>query len=128
MTIDTVITQTDSLHPNQYDREQKIKWISDLDGQVYNEILMTCGADSVESPAAGFAGYDGDTAGTTELLVPYPYSDVYIWYIIRNMDLYNNEIARYNNSNAMYNNAYLTYSDYYTRRHGHGQGITNFKV
>ena len=95
---------------------------------MFNEILMTHEANPGETSAESFAGYGKDTAGTTELLVPYPYSDVYIWYIIRNIDLYNNEIARYNNSNAMYNNAYLTYSDYYTRSHGPRQGITNFKV
>ena len=51
------------------------------------------------------------------LLVPFPYTDMYLFYLSAPIDLGNAEIAKYNNNKQLFNNAYLTFSDYYTRTH-----------
>ena len=41
MQIDEIIARVDSLEPNQYDKETKLSWISQLDGKIFAEIILT---------------------------------------------------------------------------------------
>ena len=124
MTIREAIEQTDALKDNQYSQEQKIKWLSDLDGLITKELVMTHEGNTGEE----FTGYGGNTDVETVLLVPFPYSDVYRWFLESRIDLSNGEIAKYNNSVSLYNNAYLTYTDYYNRTHMPVQKVTHFTL
>lgn len=111
MTIADAITQCDNIKPNQYDKSVKLRWLSDLDGQVKKEIIDThAGGDLIT-----FTAYDDTTDLSTALLIPDPYSDVYIKYLFTQIDFNNAEFARYNNSMVMYNTAYLAYAKYYNR-------------
>ena len=49
------------------------------------------------------------------LLVPEPYSMLYLYYLTAQIDFLNGELARYNNSMVMYNTALSTYADYVNR-------------
>ena len=53
----------------------------------------------------------------TVLMVPDPYSSLYIKYLTAQIDFYNNEIARYNNSMAMFHVALSAFVDAYNRTH-----------
>jgi hypothetical protein len=89
----------------------KIGWLSTLDGIIKREIIDTHeGYEDIT-----FTPYDTSTPMDTVLLVPDPYSDVYIKYLFTQIDFNNAEIERYNNSVAMYNVAYMLYSDHYNR-------------
>lgn len=114
MTIQEAIDRVDRLKPNSFTHEQKVAWLSDLDGMVYRELICTH-----ERPAGmenmTFEGYTEGTPSSTTLLVPAPYSDVYQHYLAAQIDLGNAELVKYNNDSTLYNNAYATYSDYYTR-------------
>lgn len=99
------------MKPNQYEKETKIGWLSNLDGMIKKEIIDThVGGDLI-----AFTGYSIDTDLSTVLLVPEPYSDVYVKYLFTQIDFNNAEFTRYNNSMAMFNAAYSTYQNYYNR-------------
>lgn len=116
MTIQEAIDRVDLLKPNSFPFEQKVAWLSDLDGMVYRELICTHKRpEGMEDMA--FAGYTDATPASTALLVPAPYSEMYQHYLAAQIDLGNAELVKYNNDSTLYNNAYATYSDYYTRTH-----------
>ena len=113
MTIIEAINGIDSLKPNNYTQEDKLKWLSTLDGIIKKEII-----DSHEgSETISFEGYDVDTALDTILLVPAPYDDVYVKWLEAQIDYTNGETPKYNNSMIAYNTAYSTFARHYNRTH-----------
>lgn len=113
MTLIEAITRIDTLKPNTYTQQEKIKWLSTLDGLIKNEIIDTHeGGENIS-----FAGYDENTNIATELLVPAPYDDIYIRWLETRIDYTNGEYTRYNNGVAAYNDAYSEFSKYYNRTH-----------
>lgn len=121
MTIIEAINKIDSLKPNSYTQEDKIKWLSILDGIIKKEIIDT----HEGSEGVIFEGYEPDTEVTTELLVPSPYDDVYVKWLEAQIDYANGDTNKYNNSMAMYNTAYSSFERYYNRTHMHK--ATNIK-
>jgi len=65
--------------------------------------------------------YDPEKDMDTVLLVPEPYSGLYVKYIAAQVDYYNGEIGRYNNSMVMFNMALAQFIDYYNRTNMHRQ-------
>ena len=114
MTIIEAINKIDSLKPNSYTQEDKIKWLSILDGIIKKEII-----DTHEGEGVDFVPYEPDTDVTTVLLVPFPYDDVYVKWLEAQIDYANADTAKYNNSKAMYNNAYSSFERYYNRTNMH---------
>lgn len=113
MKILEAITKIDTLKPNSYTQDEKIKWLSTLDGMIKSEIIDTHeGGEGTQ-----FNGYESDTSLDTVLLVPSPYCDVYIRYLEAQIDYANAEYGKYNNSMAMYNSAYSSFERYYNRTH-----------
>lgn len=113
MTLIEAITRIDTLKPNTYTQQEKIKWLSTLDGLIKNEIIDTHeGGENIS-----FAGYDENTNIATELLVPAPYDDIYIRWLETRIDYTNGEYTRYNNGVSAYNDAYSEFSKYYNRTH-----------
>lgn len=112
MTIQEAITKVNLLRPNHIPDEQKVNWLSELDGMIHREIVL-----KHEHPAEldTFGGYDGNTDPNTKLLAPFPYDELYTYYLFAQCDLTNLEIQKYNNDKTLFNNAYDTLSDYWTR-------------
>jgi len=112
MTIREAIDRLDRLTPNQYDNEEKVRWLSELDGVAHREILTQLEGDVPE-----FSGYgtDCDMDGT-ELLIPWPYDEIYRWYLEMKIADANGEIARCNNAAAKYNQYYTAYENDCRRR------------
>ena len=111
MKIIEAIQKVDALKPNNYGPEEKVKWLSTLDGIIKNEIIDTHeGANKVE-----FNGYDMDSL-EKELIVPAPYDDIYIKWLEAQIDYNNGEIGKYSNSMTMYNTAYSAFERYYNRK------------
>lgn len=114
MTINEAIALVDQLRPNSYTNENKISWLSKLDGRIFTELYKT----HEDCPSDSFAGYDSDTDGSTELLVPYPYAeDIYNYFLQAQIDKENGETMRYNGSITMYNSAFAAYAAAYNRDH-----------
>ena len=113
MTIIEAINRVDTIKPNSYGQPEKIRWLSELDGIIKNEIFDTHeGGKNIS-----YSGYTEDTALDTLLLVPAPYDDIYIHYMEMRIDYANNEYGKYNNSMVMYNTAYSAFERYYNRNH-----------
>ena len=113
MTIIEAINRIDRLKPNTYSQQDKVHWLSNLDGVVKKEIIDTHegGEDVI------FEGYNDETLLTTELLIPAPYDEVYVRYLEMQIDYANGEYAKYNNSAAEYNTAFSAFEKYYNRDH-----------
>ena len=96
MTIREALETVDRLKPNQYGSADKLRWLSELDGAVYREILTQ---HEMDVPA--FAGYtpEADLDGTV-LLIAWPYDEIYRWYLEMKIDDANGEMTKYNNSAA----------------------------
>ena len=123
MTIKEAIDVVDKLVPNSYSYTLKVKWLSKLDGQIYQEVFATHEDNSAE----GFHGYD-DAEPDTPLLVPFPYDgDIYIYFLQAQINLENGEINKYNQSIAVYNAAYSNFQSKYNRTHKPLSGGRHFR-
>ena len=151
MTIREAIDRVDLLKPNKQPGEFKVKWLSELDGLIWKEIMLKHyrpgmpvppnphwpgpfdgdppqsrypdvpvigeNEDEEQTDPRVFPGYDEGTDQGTELLVPFPYDEIYTWWLMSKVDIQNQEIDKYNNDRTLFNNAYDTFSDYWTREH-----------
>lgn len=113
MTIEEIISKVDDLSPNQYTQEQKIGWLSTLDGKIYNDVILThADSEEVVYPDGGY------TTDEHELIVQKPYAeDLYTYYLLARVAEANTEIAKYSQWMAMYNAAYSDWANYYNRTH-----------
>lgn len=111
MTISEAITQLQAVKENQYDDETLVRWISDLEGILYEDVVKNHegGADIPHGR------YSVDTDMDTVLMVPEPYSDIYIKYLMAQVDYHNAEMQRYTNSMIMYNVALDAFAGWYNR-------------
>ena len=131
MTIAEVIQRVDTLKPNRYKDKEKVMWLSELDGQIFTEILM-----AHEGNLLPFRPYEYTEAEEGEepawksrqLLVPFPYSELYEHWLAVHIDLGNCEINKYAQDKELFNAAYSTYSDYYTRTHMPVQHVVEFQL
>ena len=116
MTIEEVLAEVDEIKPNTFDDNIKIKWISELDGKIFNELILTHEHDSEVT-------FEPYTDMNTELLAEFPYTDIYRHYVFANIDYSNCESDRYQNSMLMFNNAYEEYRKHYNKTHKPIQNI-----
>lgn len=113
MTITDAITLADSLKPNMMADTVKIRFLNEIEGKVFHEILMKHVHDAdMECPT-----YDETTDGSTELLVAAPYDMMYVYWIICQIDHLNMEMDKYNNDRALFENAWGNFGDYWNREH-----------
>ncbi len=106
-----VIERVDLLEPNDYSPEQKLHWLSTLDGKIFRELVETHEDAAVtELPAY--------VNGGEELIVGAPYGeDVYYYYLQAMIAAENSETQRYNKRMTMFNAAYQAWTDFYNRTH-----------
>ena len=113
MTIMEAISRINAIKPNNYKPEEKVRWLSTLDGIIKAYIIDTHeGCESVV-----FDGYTEETNLTTKLLVPAPHDEIYLFWLESQIDYWNGETGKYNNSISMYNTAYAEFEKYYNRTH-----------
>jgi hypothetical protein len=111
MTIQEVISIVDDLMPNQYSKEQKIRWLSTLDGKIFTEVILT-------HAGAEYFPYDGYDSDDAELLVKPPYaSDIYTAYLQSRIAAENNEMAKYDQYSTLFNAAYQDFTAFFNRTH-----------
>ena len=113
MTLREAISTTDALINNEFSDEEKISWISELDGLVFKNIIQTHEDGSIDH----FTPYNKNTDPTTELLISEPYSEAYVIWLQNKMDYYRGETDKYNNSVERFYEKYNDYSAWYNSIH-----------
>ena len=113
MLIMEAIGRINRLKPNAYAIQDKVWWLSILDGRIKTDIIDTHegGEDVI------FTGYSEDGDTNTKLLVPAPHDILYIYWLEAQIDYANGEYNKYSNSMAMFNEAYSAFEKYYNRTH-----------
>ena len=123
MTIREVLATVDRLKPNTYTTEDKIDWLSELDGKIFIEVF----AQHEDSPAESFSGYEVSDQDA-QLLVPEPYAyDIYIKKLEARIDEENNEIVKYNQEISLYNEAFKQFQDFWRRTHAFIPAASRFR-
>lgn len=59
MTINEAISAADALKPNQYDAAQKRAWLSELDGRIHRELILTHAHDAAQEAFTGYGEEHG---------------------------------------------------------------------
>lgn len=114
MTIKECIDLVDNVKPNQYGIEDKVNWLSYLDGIIINDVLKT--HEGYENKYDEFDGYSADRLGQ-KLIADKPYDAMYMAYLKMKIDEENGETARYNNSATMFNSYLTEYKKHYNKTH-----------
>lgn len=112
MTIREAVDRIDDVLVNQYSDEEKIAWLSVIDGNIYNELLATHeGAPTAQHP------YNHKIKGIqdTQLYAPSPYDELYIYWLESMIFYRNGEMERYINAQRRFNTVLSDYYTYYNR-------------
>ena len=124
MTIKECIDRVDNVKPNQYSDDDKVRWLSFLDGTIINDVIKT--HEGYEGEYDLFEGYSTDKMGV-HLIAKAPHDALYEAYLKMKIDEENGETARYNNSATMFNSYLELYKKWYNKHHMPLQSAT-FKV
>lgn len=112
MTIQEALDQVDDLKPNTYSDTVKIRWLNQLDGRIYRELVCTHeGSEDVAAPDYANA------ARTTQLIAQEPYEQIYVHWLECRIDYYNSELQKFNNTYAVFAADFKEYDSWYNRTH-----------
>lgn len=112
MKVSEVIAKVDNLRPNQYGKDMKMQWLSEVEGMVVDNILNRSEGDDIL-----FERYDYETDNEKELLVPDRFCDLYLHYLIAKIDYHDGETENYMNDVTMYQASYDSFAAWHIRNH-----------
>ena len=107
------IQMADSLKPNAFTVEQKLRWLNEVEGKL-QRLIHGCQPEELVQ----YALPEDEAA---ELLAPAPYDGVYWEHLCAMIDYANGEYDKYAASQVIANGAYRDYAKWYIRTHP-GQG------
>ena len=113
MTLADLIAYVDQIRPNAYDKEVMTGWVNEIEHKIYDQVLNKAVGNTAVDPTP----YLYDMNGETELLVEDAHKDVYVTYLLAQMDYANMELDRYNTDAAMHQAAWQDYAAEYRRNH-----------
>ena len=103
-----IIDRVDLMEPNQYSPEQKLHWLTTLDGKLFEEAVRPRFPER-ERPGP----YE---TGQEELMLSQPYGeDIYYNYLQAMIAAENSEKQRYNRSMTMFNSVLKEFLNWYNR-------------
>lgn len=112
MLIENAIQSALAIRDAEFPESIMLQWLSSHDGQAWTNVCSQY-ADAGEKPI-----YNEDTdTQATELLIPSPWDDIYIDYLVMRIDLENGDIDRYNNGAALYASKRADWANWYNRTH-----------
>ncbi len=106
MTINDVIALVERQCPGGMERAEQVRQISLLEKRIINEVLSHYPEAVYDKK---FHSYHPDTDGSDVLLVPEPYSQLYVHYILAQHYLMMLEQKHYNNQLYIFNGIYDDY-------------------
>ncbi len=107
MTINTAISEAQTLHPDSIPDSIKVRWLSELDGKIMRETML----------CDDFTSYRFPEDGDKQLIVKEPYDNIYTLYIIAMSDFFSGEMENYGASAALFDTAYTEFRKNYIRSH-----------
>lgn len=113
MTVREAIDRADTLRPNMVSESEKRVWLAQLDGAMRRQIH----GQHEQAEGAGAAGADKNQEDGTVLLAQEPYTGIYPYWLMAQIDLALGELTRYNNDMMLYNMALTEYAVDYKRSH-----------
>lgn len=114
MTAAAIIEQYNNERPNSVDTNLKLSWLLKCEQSVVDTIIKRHkGAPSDEELDEYLNTFDL----SSDMLVPEPYDDLYIYFIDQRVALNQNDTRRYNAAATLFNTAFLTYQQKYNREH-----------
>ena len=125
MTLQEAIDITDEMKPNMMKRGLKCKYLTEIEQVIHAEVLMK--HEHAEEQEAR-PEYSEETDPGTVLIVPDPYSMVYVYWLMSKIDIQNQEDARYNIDRTHFENAYEQMADWWTREHMPIQNTREFRL
>ncbi len=112
-TVLQILQAVDHYWNNSFSLEEKLHWLSTLDGQIYREILM-----AHDPWSSSFKAYGGQEAQERTLLVPEPFAQaLYLPWMESRMAWLRGETERFNNAVRMFQGAYTDFARWYHRNH-----------
>lgn len=114
MTIQEALDIADEMKANMMSPRLKFKYLTEIEQLIHGEIVMK--HEHTEEQEVKPV-YTEESAPDTELIIPDPYSMLYVYWLMSKIDLQNQEDARYNVDRLHFDNAYNTMQDWYTREH-----------
>lgn len=113
MTIQQAMDTADAMKPNMMLETVKIGFLSEIEGKIHEEIIMTHEHTAEEETCPV---YDESTDTSTEMLVPAPYDMVYVYWLMAQIDHLNQEMDKYNNDRGLFEDAWGNFADYWNRK------------
>jgi hypothetical protein len=106
MTPSEVLNQIKEIKPCILDNTVLLSFLSKIEAK----IRLTANNDEE------FESLKYENINTDELLLGEEHSEIYLYYVASQIDLFTNDIASYNNFTQLYNNAMEEYLDYLKSR------------
>ena len=113
MTLADALAALERSRPGILSSAEAINEISALDKILYCHLFKP----RSKKYAGAFAGYDGSTPGTTALLLPDEYSEIYVYKLESQADYVSGEIERYNCSASLFNSRLDEFVKHYAGTH-----------
>lgn len=108
-----VILRLDERKPNAFTTQQKMAWLTELDGKIAAEVMLL---SIVEVRLLKC------TDPNHELLVTYPHDGIYDAWLEAKIDYANGEYSKYQNSKEMFNAAYGSFVRWFAQTYDPAQG------
>lgn len=112
MTIQQALDRKSIIDKDSFPDELKIAWLSELDAQVYIEVIQTH-KNPEDIKFTPYTKEDGDK----KLLVPFPYDKLYIPFLFAKVAEAYGETEDYNNHLASFEKAMREFRGYWNRTH-----------
>lgn len=109
MKIDDIINAVDKIKANEYDESTKIDWISNLDAKIHDEIMLVYNEGETR-----FVPY---TSVNDKVIANERFKQMYVLWLMAQIDFHNAEAGRYENEMIMFNNEYSSFERQYIRNH-----------
>ena len=116
MTLREIIDKVNAFKSHSVSTDILAGWLNELDATLKNELfdVYEPGVTPEIKPYKAWEDLD------RELLVPYPYCELYVYYLLQQIYSFTDETTQYNNFSELYNTLLYNFKTYYIRNHSRG--------
>ena len=108
MKIREIFNRVDNFKSSEWGNEQKLEWLNTLEGEIYDDVVLTH-----ENP--NNITYTEHETDNEDVIAPDRFCDMYIFYLLMQIDLFNGDLNRYNADAALYMEKRNDFNAWYNR-------------